>query len=60
MEVIYSYYDGTGHKSSKQVKKSTSVGKFLDLVKQEFKELRGLSSDGLMFVKEDLIIPHVR
>lgn len=47
-----------------QVPKRTTVGKYLELVKQqlvaEFAELRGVSSDNLLYVKEDLIIPHVR
>lgn len=44
--------------------KKTTVGKYLELVKQqlvsEFAELRGVSAENLLYVKEDLIIPHVR
>lgn len=44
--------------------KKTTVGKYLELVKQqlvnEFSELRGVSAENLLYVKEDLIIPHVR
>ena len=64
LEVVYSYWDGSGHRRSIEIKKSTSIGKFLELVKQqlvtEFTDLRMLSADNLMYVKEDLIIPHVR
>lgn len=39
------------------------VGRFLELVKMqlstEFPEVRGLGTDSLLYVKEDLIIPHV-
>lgn len=62
VEVTYSYWDGAGHRKSVSLKKGTSIGKFLEAVKQdlgpEFKELRGVTSDNLMYVKEDLIIPH--
>uniref|UniRef100_K3WKT1 FAM50A/XAP5 C-terminal domain-containing protein n=1 Tax=Globisporangium ultimum (strain ATCC 200006 / CBS 805.95 / DAOM BR144) TaxID=431595 RepID=K3WKT1_GLOUD len=44
------------------IPKKTTIGKYLELVKQqlvnEFAELRGVSSDNLLYVKEDLIIPH--
>lgn len=47
-----------------QIPKKTTIGKYLELVKQqlvsEFAELRGVSSENLLYVKEDLIIPHVR
>eukprot|EP01098_Paradermamoeba_levis_P008740 TRINITY_DN3611_c1_g3_i2.p1 TRINITY_DN3611_c1_g3~~TRINITY_DN3611_c1_g3_i2.p1 ORF type:complete len:153 (+),score=44.09 TRINITY_DN3611_c1_g3_i2:252-710(+) len=56
--VTYSYWDGTGHRRSLELKKGMSIGHFLDLAKREFKEIRGLSSDQLMFVKEDIILPN--
>lgn len=40
------------------VKKKTTIEQFLSMAKKEFKELRGVSTDSLMFIKEDLIIPH--
>jgi protein FAM50 len=62
LEVIYSYWDGTGHRRSIKLKKGTTIGEFLELVRQqlskEFKEARTSSSDEYMYVKEDLIIPH--
>lgn len=47
-----------------QIPKGTTVGKFLEQVRlqlvQEFADVRSLGSDDLMYIKEDLIIPHVR
>ena len=46
-----------------QVPKKTTIGKYLELVKQqlvsEFAELRGVGAENLIYIKEDLIIPHV-
>ena len=46
-----------------QVSKKTTIGKYLELVKQqlvsEFAELRGVGAENLIYIKEDLIIPHV-
>lgn len=61
LEVVYSYWDGSGHRKAIEVKKGTTIGKFLDMVKgqlaTEFHELRNISGDSLLYVKEDLIIP---
>lgn len=47
-----------------QIPKGTTVSKFLELVRmqlvQEFADVRSLGADDLMYIKEDLIIPHVR
>lgn len=62
IEVVYSYWDGSGHRRSVTLKKGTSIGRFLDSVrdqlKESFPELRGISSESLIYVKEDVIIPH--
>eukprot|EP00611_Tribonema_gayanum_P005525 TRINITY_DN1474_c0_g1_i4.p1 TRINITY_DN1474_c0_g1~~TRINITY_DN1474_c0_g1_i4.p1 ORF type:complete len:362 (-),score=139.90 TRINITY_DN1474_c0_g1_i4:60-1145(-) len=62
LEVTYSYWDGTGHRRTIKITKGTTVGKFLEAVRQQlstdFSELRATSSDNLLYVKEDLIIPH--
>ncbi|RLN94953.1 hypothetical protein BBJ28_00019149 [Nothophytophthora sp. Chile5] len=62
--VTYSYWDGSGHRREVTVPKKTTIGKYLELVKQqltsEFAELRGVGAENLIYVKEDLIIPHVR
>ncbi|CAJ0748038.1 7744_t:CDS:2, partial [Entrophospora sp. SA101] len=36
-----------------------SISAFLEKCRQQFHELRGVSVDNLLYVKEDLIIPHV-
>jgi len=63
LDVTYSYWDGSGHRRSATVEKGWSVGAFLakckrDLEKTDFPELRSTTLDSLMYVKEDLIIPH--
>lgn len=62
LEVTYSYWDGSGHRRTVVVQKGFSIGKFLEAVRQdlvqEFPELRGVSTENLLYVKEDLIIPH--
>ena len=58
IRITYSYWNGTGHRRMAQVKKGTNVGRFLALAQEEFREIRHLTTDSLMFVKEDLIIPH--
>jgi len=41
-----------------QCKKGDSISSFLDKCRQQFPELRAVSVDNLMYVKEDIIIPH--
>jgi protein FAM50 len=62
LEITYSYWDGSGHRRELKIKKGASMGQFLEKVRQElmkeFPELRGCSSENLLYIKEDLIIPH--
>ncbi|KAJ8765074.1 hypothetical protein K2173_010553 [Erythroxylum novogranatense] len=62
LEITYSYWDGTGHRRSIKVRKGDSIGGFLRAVQQqlapEFREIRTTSVENLLYVKEDLIIPH--
>ncbi|EPS67245.1 hypothetical protein M569_07530, partial [Genlisea aurea] len=62
LEITYSYWDGTGHRRVIQVRKGDSIGEFLRAVQQqlapEFREVRSTSVENLLYVKEDLIIPH--
>ncbi|KAH7912208.1 XAP5, circadian clock regulator-domain-containing protein [Hygrophoropsis aurantiaca] len=58
IEVTYSYWDGSGHRKSVFCKKGDSISSFLEKCRQQFPELRGVSVDNLMYIKEDLIIPH--
>ena len=61
INITYSYWDGSGHRRRIAVEQGSSVGHFLERVRRdcqsEFSELRSLSADHLMYVKEDLIIP---
>uniref|UniRef100_A0A0E0EU98 FAM50A/XAP5 C-terminal domain-containing protein n=1 Tax=Oryza meridionalis TaxID=40149 RepID=A0A0E0EU98_9ORYZ len=62
LTITYSYWDGTGHRRVIQVRKGDSIGEFLRAVQQqlapEFREVRTTSVENLLYVKEDLIIPH--
>ncbi|KAI0831252.1 XAP5-domain-containing protein [Trametes gibbosa] len=58
VEITYSYWDGSGHRKSVMCKKGDSISTFLEKCRQQFPEMRGISVDNLMYVKEDLIIPH--
>ncbi|KAK4052192.1 hypothetical protein OIV83_002487 [Microbotryomycetes sp. JL201] len=58
IEITYSYWDGSGHRKQVTCKKGDSVAQFLEKCRQQFPELRGVSVDNLMYIKEDLIIPH--
>lgn len=61
IEITYSYWDGSGHRRSCKMKKGDSIEAFLQTVlvdlRSEFHELRGVTSEGLVYVKEDLLIP---
>ncbi|XP_002157139.1 protein FAM50A isoform X1 [Hydra vulgaris] len=62
VEVTYSYWDGSGHRKKCLMKKGDTIQKFLQQclrdLRQEFTELRPVDVVSLMYVKEDLIIPH--
>lgn len=58
VKITYSYWDGSGHRRVMRCKKGTTIGRFLAMDQSEFKELRNVSADSLMYIKEDLIIPH--
>lgn len=60
VEITYSYWDGAGHRRVVKCKKGDDIAVFLEKCRQQFPELRGTSVDNLMYIKEDLIIPHVR
>mmetsp|Transcript_15580 Transcript_15580/g.35747 ORF Transcript_15580/g.35747 Transcript_15580/m.35747 type:complete len:355 (+) Transcript_15580:49-1113(+) len=63
LEVTYSYWDGSGHRRAITIEKGFTIGQFLakskaDLAKTDFPELRSMPTDSLLYIKEDLIIPH--
>uniref|UniRef100_A0A1B6DD54 Protein FAM50 homolog n=1 Tax=Clastoptera arizonana TaxID=38151 RepID=A0A1B6DD54_9HEMI len=62
IEITFSYWDGSGHRKTVRMKKGNSVYQFLqrclELLRKEFSELKTVTADQLMYVKEDLILPH--
>ncbi|XP_071455275.1 protein FAM50 homolog [Hetaerina americana] len=62
IDITFSYWDGSGHRRTVRMKKGNSMYQFLqrclDLLRKEFSELKTVSADQLMYVKEDLILPH--
>ncbi|KAL4317982.1 hypothetical protein GQ457_18G017970 [Hibiscus cannabinus] len=63
LEITYSYWDGAGHRRVIQARKGDTIGEFLRAVQHqlapEFREIRTTTVENLLYVKEDLIIPHV-
>lgn len=61
LEITYSYWDGSGHRRYVQCQKGDTIAQFLELVRKdlakEFREMVNVTSDALIYVKEDLIIP---
>ncbi|KAJ1728930.1 hypothetical protein LPJ61_003780 [Coemansia biformis] len=56
--ITYSYWDGSGHRKQVRCKKGDTIAQFLDKCKAQVPELRTSSADGLVYIKEDLVIPH--
>ncbi|KAJ1800763.1 hypothetical protein LPJ59_000845, partial [Coemansia sp. RSA 2399] len=56
--ITYSFWDGSGHRKQVRCQKGDTIAQFLDKCKAQVPELRGSKDDGLVYVKEDLIIPH--
>lgn len=61
LEIVYSYWDGSGHRRSVVCLKGDTIFDFLEKVRKdlskEFRELTSIAADALIYVKEDLIIP---
>ncbi|KAH8043207.1 hypothetical protein JL721_13186 [Aureococcus anophagefferens] len=57
-----SYWDGSGHRRTLEITKGHTIAKFLAAslaqLEHEFPDLRRVHVDNLMYVKEDLVIPH--
>jgi len=56
--VTYSYWDGSGHRKQVECKKGDTIAQFLDKCRTQIHEIRSVNVDNLLYVKEDLIIPH--
>lgn len=61
INITYSYWDGSGHRKTVVMKKGHSIYQFLqkclEMLRPEFTELKTVTADQLMYVKEDLILP---
>ena len=61
LQITYSYWDGSGHRRNVTCKKGDTIAQFLEQVRKdlakEFREMQNVTSDALLYVKEDLIIP---
>uniref|UniRef100_A0A0R3RFH1 Protein FAM50 homolog n=1 Tax=Elaeophora elaphi TaxID=1147741 RepID=A0A0R3RFH1_9BILA len=62
INIAFVYWDGSSHRKDLKMKKGNTISQFLvralELLKREFSETRAAVPESLMFVKEDLIIPH--
>ena len=62
MEVTFSYWDGSGHRRTVRIHKGGTVQQFLKRalqgLRKDFRELRSAGVEQLMYIKEDLILPH--
>jgi len=60
--VAFCYWDGSSHRKDTKMKKGATIAQFLqkalEILKKEFAELRTAIAENMMFIKEDLIIPH--
>uniref|UniRef100_A0A3Q2Y003 Family with sequence similarity 50 member A n=1 Tax=Hippocampus comes TaxID=109280 RepID=A0A3Q2Y003_HIPCM len=62
IEITFSYWDGSGHRKTVKMKKGNTIQNFLqralEVLRKDFSELRSAGVEQLMYIKEDLIIPH--
>uniref|UniRef100_A0A8C9SRI7 Family with sequence similarity 50 member A n=1 Tax=Scleropages formosus TaxID=113540 RepID=A0A8C9SRI7_SCLFO len=62
IEITFSYWDGSGHRRTVKMKKGNTIQQFLqkalEVLRKDFSELRSAGVEQLMYIKEDLIIPH--
>ncbi|XP_062043302.1 protein FAM50B [Lepus europaeus] len=62
VDVTFSYWDGSGHRRTARMCKGSTVQQFLKAalqgLRKDFRELRAAGVEQLMYVKEDLILPH--
>jgi hypothetical protein len=58
---LFLQWDGSGHRNKLTLDKGSSIGQFLEKVRKslssDFHELRGLGPEGLIYIKEDLMLP---
>uniref|UniRef100_A0A6B2LJM4 FAM50A/XAP5 C-terminal domain-containing protein n=1 Tax=Arcella intermedia TaxID=1963864 RepID=A0A6B2LJM4_9EUKA len=56
--IDYCFYDGTSHKKNMVIKRGYSIKEFLTVAKKQFPDIQDASTDLLLFVKENIILPH--
>lgn len=50
IEIVFSYWDGSGRRKEVECKKGDTIGQFLEKAKMCFDELRSTSVDNLMYI----------
>lgn len=50
IEIVCSYWDGSGHRTSVTCKKGDTIAQFLEKARAEFAELRQTSVDNMMYI----------
>jgi protein FAM50 len=62
LEITYSYWNGSGHRRVLTVCKGDTIAAFLKAVQEQlaptFREIRLTNVGNLMYVKEDIVLPH--
>ena len=62
LPVVYSYWNGTGHRRKIIVKRGDTIGQFLRAVQEqlamEFRSMKTAHVSNMMYIKEDMILPH--
>jgi len=58
LKIDYCFYDGTSHRKTTSIKKGDSIKEFLNQAKRKFPEIQDAGTDTLLFVKENVMIPH--
>ncbi|NWR82939.1 FA50A protein, partial [Furnarius figulus] len=62
IEITFSYWDGSGHRRTVKMRKGNTMQQFLqkalEILRKDFSELRSARVEQLMYIKEDLIMPH--
>jgi protein FAM50 len=57
VEIQFAYFDGLSHLGSVSMKKGEPVFNLIDKAKKFFSAIRDVTTDKLMFAKDDIIIP---
>ena len=58
IEIQFAFFDGLSHLGSVTVKKGEPIFNFIDKAKQQFAAIRDVTTEKILFAKDDIIIPH--